>query len=49
MEELYNIIGKLYADIYQAQKYIDLLQNQIKEKDKQLSELRKTAKNNLNE
>jgi cell division protein FtsL len=49
MEELYSIIGKLYADIYQAQKYIDLLQNQIKEKDKQLSELRKTAKNNLNE
>lgn len=49
MEELYTVIGKLYADIYQAQKYIDLLQNQIKEKDKQLSELRKNLKNDINE
>jgi cell division protein FtsL len=44
MDELYVIIGKLYADIYNAQKYIDLLQNQIKEKDKTISDLRNDIK-----
>lgn len=40
MEELYSIIGKLYTDIYGAQKYIESLQNNIKEKDKVIAELR---------
>ena len=34
MEELFNIIGKLYVDIYNTQKIIDILQTQIKDKDK---------------
>ena len=49
MEELYLIIGKLYTDIYQAQKYIDALQSQLKEKDKQISDLRTNVKNNVDE
>lgn len=44
MDELYVIIGKLYADLYSTQKYIELLQNQIKEKDKTISDLRNDIK-----
>lgn len=46
MEDLFNIIGKLYVDIYNTQKIIDLLQNQIKDKDKEILDLkqRKVAK-----
>lgn len=40
MEDLYNIIGKLYVDIFQAQKYITILQDEHKEKDKIIAELR---------
>jgi hypothetical protein len=44
MEELYSIIGKLYTDIYAAQKYIESLQNNIKEKDKIIAELKIESK-----
>jgi Tfp pilus assembly protein PilN len=46
MEELFNIIGKLYVDIYNTQKIIELLQTQLKEKDREISELkqRKSSK-----
>lgn len=47
MEELYNIIGKLYVDIYNAQKYIDSLQNALKEKDKTIADLKIDRKNNV--
>lgn len=40
MEELYSIIGKLYTDIYGAQKYIESLQNAVKEKDKIIADLK---------
>ena len=40
MEELFNIIGKLYLDIYNTQKLLEILQNQIKEKDKEIKELK---------
>jgi len=43
-DELYNLIGRLYADIYNAQKYIDILQSQMKEKDKTISDLRNDLK-----
>jgi cell division protein FtsL len=45
MEELYNIIGKLYVDIYHAQKYIDSLQNNIKDKDSTIANLKLELKN----
>jgi hypothetical protein len=46
MEELFNIIGKLYVDIYNTQKIIELLQTQLKDKDREISELkqRKSSK-----
>lgn len=43
-EELYTIIGKLYTDIVQAQKYILGLQNEAKEKDRIIAELRNELK-----
>ena len=40
MEDLFNIIGKLYVDIYNSQKIIDILKDQIKEKDLEIGRLR---------
>lgn len=42
MDDLFNIIGRLYADIYNIQKVIEDLREQIKQKDKQILELSKT-------
>lgn len=39
MDEIFNIIGRLYVDSYNSQKVIELLQQQIKDKDKQIEEL----------
>ena len=40
MEEIFNIIGRLYVDSYNSQKVIELLQQQIKDKDQELNTLR---------
>lgn len=45
MEELYLTIGKLYVDILHAQKYIEALQANIKEKDSTIADLRLELKN----
>jgi hypothetical protein len=42
MEELFNIIGKLYVDIYNAQKVLEMLQKQLKDKDIELIDLKKS-------
>lgn len=42
MEELFNIIGKLYVDIYNTQKVLEMLQKQLREKDVELLELKKS-------
>jgi hypothetical protein len=50
MEELYSIVGKLYVDILHAQKYIESIQNTIKEKDSIIADLRlELKKNNANQ
>jgi hypothetical protein len=36
MEELYNIVGRLYVDILHAQKYVESIQNQLKDKDTEI-------------
>jgi hypothetical protein len=33
MDELFTVIGKLYVDLYHVQKYMEALQQQLKEKD----------------
>lgn len=38
-EQLFNIIGKLYADIVNAQKIIDILQKRLQEKDQEIVSL----------
>lgn len=45
MDELFNIIGRLYADLYNTQRLIEVLQEQLKNKDKELSDLKKTLAN----
>lgn len=40
MDELFTHIGKLYVDVLNMQKYIELLQSQLKEKDKKIAEMR---------
>lgn len=40
MDDLFNIIGRLYVDIYNSQKIIDILKDQIKEKDSEIGRLR---------
>jgi CHASE3 domain sensor protein len=44
MDELFTLIGKLYVDLVQSQKYIDSLQKQIQVKDQELS----TIQNSIN-
>ena len=38
MEDLFNIIGKLYVDVYNSQKVIEILQKQLKDKDAQTAQ-----------
>lgn len=44
MEDLFNIIGKLYIDVYNSQKVIELLKEKLKDKDKEIEDLRLQAK-----
>jgi hypothetical protein len=41
-EDLFNIIGKLYVDIYNTQKVLEMLQKQLRDKDAELIELKKS-------
>lgn len=42
MEDLFNIIGKLYVEIYNTQKVLEMLQKQLKDKDSEILELKKS-------
>jgi len=39
-DDLFTMIGKLYVDIYNTQKVLDILQKQIKDKDQEIKELK---------
>jgi hypothetical protein len=41
-EDIFNIIGKLYVDIYNTQKVLEMLQKQLRDKDAELIELKKS-------
>jgi hypothetical protein len=40
MEELFGIIGRLYVEMHHAQKYIETIQAQLKEKDTEIISLK---------
>jgi len=42
MEEIFNIIGRLYVDSYNSQKVIELLQQKVKDKDEEINTLRQS-------
>lgn len=42
-DEIFSIIGKMYVDFYQMKNYIEDLQKQIQEKDKQILLLRNSS------
>lgn len=42
MDELFSIIGKLYVDMYNMQKVLEMLQKQLQEKDQEIQSLKKT-------
>jgi hypothetical protein len=49
MDELFTLIGKLYVDLVQTQKFIDNLQKQIQAKDNEISAMQSslTTKDNV--
>jgi len=40
MEELLSIVGRLYVDMLHAQKYIESMQGQLKDKDTEIITLK---------
>lgn len=48
MEELFNTIGKLYVDIVNAQKVLDIMRQQLQDKDNEIETL-KNKMSNMNE
>lgn len=44
MEELFNIIGKLYVDLYNMQKLLERLQQQLKDKDSEIIKLKQQTR-----
>jgi hypothetical protein len=40
MEELFNIIGKLYVDIYNTQKVLEIMRQQLQDKENQIVNLK---------
>lgn len=46
MDELFNIIGRLYVDIYNTQRVLEMMQEQLKNKDQELLDLKKTKSSN---
>lgn len=46
LEDIFTIVGKLYVDIYNTQKIIEILQQQIKEKDQEILRLNQSKNSN---
>lgn len=49
MEELFNIVGKLYVDIYNTQKVLEIMRQQLQEKDNEIDNLKKNNTEGMNE
>lgn len=49
MDELFNIIGKLYVDIYNTQKVLEMLQQQLRDKDQELQKMKSSLSEAVDE
>lgn len=49
MEELFNIIGKLYADIYNTQKVLEIMRQQLQDKDNEITKLKQAKLESMDE
>ena len=49
MDELFNIIGKLYVDINNAQKVLDIIRQQLQDKDNEIRKLKGDNSESLDE
>ena len=49
MEELFNIIGKLYVDIYNTQKVLEIMRQQLQDKENEINRLESNISENMNE
>lgn len=52
MDELFNVIGRLYVDVYNMQKYMEVLQGKLKDQEQEILVLRsgqETKKSSLDE
>jgi hypothetical protein len=49
MEELFNIIGKLYVDIYNTQKVLEIMRQQLQDKDNEINKLKKSHLESMDE
>jgi hypothetical protein len=49
MDELFNIIGKLYVDIYNSQRVIDMMRQQLQDKENQIQNLKNKQSDQLDE
>lgn len=49
MDELFNIIGKLYVDIYNTQKVLSMMKEQLLEKEKEIRNLKEEQSEGLDE
>jgi hypothetical protein len=46
LENIFAIIGKLYVDVYNTQKIIEVIQQQIKDKDQEIFRLKQSQEIN---
>jgi hypothetical protein len=49
MEELFNIIGKLYVDIYNTQKVLEIMRQQLQDKENEINRLKGKISEKLDE
>jgi hypothetical protein len=49
MEELFNIIGKLYVDIYNTQKVLEIMRQQLQDKENEINKLKGKLSDKLDE
>lgn len=49
MDELFNIIGKLYVDIYNSQRVLDMMRQQLQDKENEIQTLKSKQSDRLDE